>query len=131
MSHKILLLLIVVLLPMSVNAESYLCITEHSAGFIYDKNTKEWESAEFKADSKYIVSRSDGDIIPWSVVKHGKNLIMDLCTEDFENGYLKCDKFTMGKENMRFILVNTYGFVIHGNEGEDTPNMEIGKCSRL
>ena len=49
-------MLLDLLLPVSVGAESYLCIAELSAGFIYEENTKEWEAVTGKGEDKFVVS---------------------------------------------------------------------------
>jgi hypothetical protein len=41
---------------------------------------------------------------------------------------------SFNKKNLRYMLIYELGYVsggIVGNEGGDTPNMEIGKCSPM
>ena len=145
MSCLLLLLMIVLLLPMSVSAESFLCTAEHAAGFGFNENTKEWESFKFETDSKYVVSRTDKNdkFYKWKVVQHRNNRHLLQCENDFtEHGYLLCGKynlykFDMNKESMRFLMVYHGGYAVpqayidDGKEGGDTPFMEIGECSPL
>jgi len=142
------LMLITVLPSIPVNAESYLCITEHSTGFKYNKNTKEWASVKFKTDSKYIVSRAPNNKLyedyKWVVQKHGTKSIPIWCEKDFsDNGFISCadiigmTEFEMNNESLRFHTFYSVGYVLtqkqidESADGGDTPNIEIGKCSRL
>jgi hypothetical protein len=36
---------------------SYLCVADMATGFMFDKSRKQWYSANFKADGKYLVSK--------------------------------------------------------------------------
>jgi hypothetical protein len=68
---------------------SYLCVAENAVGFSFDENTKNWGRANFKTESKYVLSRQSGEKKGWEVItpanktrnyeinslycKHGKN----------------------------------------------------------
>lgn len=117
------------------DATSYLCIAEKGSGFKFNTSNQTWEHARFNvSESKYILSKSQG-VWTWKRVgqKHGIT-----CSENFnESGYMHCtsfDQVTMNRKTLRFLLVYPVGYVnvgIAGKEGEDTPSMEIGKCSSL
>lgn len=122
-------------------AEQYLCVAEHSTGFSYNKVTKEWENANFKADEKYVIAKADGTKHAWQVTEIGKTSPSFRCESDFtEYGYLSCPgiggDFNFNKKNGRFLfsyLIGYYTVIPEVNqgkdEGSDTPLIGIGKCS--
>jgi hypothetical protein len=66
-------------------ADSYLCITEQSSGFAYDKARQQWRTAQFTAGKKYVIRRGTKDTTAaWSVWKFGDDNIPDeRCEQDF------------------------------------------------
>ena len=123
-------------------AEQYLCIAEHSAGFSYDKVTKEWKNSTFKVSSKYLISKADGTKNAWHITEIGETFPLFRCESDFdEYGYLDCSdsvnsKFYFNKNNGRYLASYPLGYYIvlpglnkFTDETSDTPNLEIGKCS--
>lgn len=127
----------------AAQAESYLCVADKSAGFYFDKQSKTWDTTTFKAGQKYLVVRgkAEGDssgAAAWLVKEVGEESAAAVCDRDFnEYGYLHCSgfhEFRMNRKNGRFLMAYFIGYVsagIVGKEGEDTPNMAIGKCSRI
>ena len=118
-------------------SEGYVCIGDKSTGFRYDKSSKSWITSTFNvSDSKYTLTLSNGQ---WKWNKLGeKSSLPSDCGKFNEYGYLHCSpllkKLTFNKKNLRYMLIYDVGYVnggLFGNEGEDTPNMEIGKCSPL
>jgi hypothetical protein len=50
----------------SAHADGWLCVSDKSTGFSYDKFTKSWNISNFHADNKYIVRRPNAkDIKTW------------------------------------------------------------------
>lgn len=126
---------------MLANAESYLCVGDEAAGFVYNKKSKEWKSATFFADKKkWIISKEDENSTSWKVTEAGEKVSLIKCVGGFnEIGNLICSgwaNFRFSKNNMRFIYVNQTGFwnvgQFEGNlgkEGSDYPVMIIGRCN--
>ena len=139
---KSIILILSVLIFISVNpligyAEQYLCVEEYSAGFIYDKKSKEWRTATFKATDKYIISVDDTlKISEFIVKKVGKTGVAFYCNDGFKDGRMCCQdfwspapsEFCFNRNNGRFISTDTYGYYMD-DSNNDTPHIEIGKCS--
>ena len=87
------------------------------------------------------VTKSKSKEYAWEVKKLGDSFVVAYCKYDFsEYGALACEsiyEFRMNNKNLRFIRVYPLGYWtdnVKGNpskEGEDTPYIEIGKCSPL
>jgi hypothetical protein len=131
-------------LPLSVAAaDSYLCVSDMVTGFAFNKETKQWEIARFKANEKFVVTRSKGSMFVWEVRRTGLNAPVSYCQEDFTaSGYLICkgfDSFFMNRKTLRFLTIYTMGYwddvfdekTEIFKEGANTPNMKIGKCTPL
>jgi len=149
MNQLSLLLLVAVLLPMSVNAGSFLCITEATGGVSYNKRQKQWEGSGFTADGKYIIKESTFETEKWKleVRKLGspdgpENQPDFVCREGFSNsGLLEClgflSRFNMTKDNLRFQIESGGGFLLIGSvDGMTDDNagdgfIQIGKCSQI
>ncbi len=148
MKKQFLLLLAAILLPLSVSAESYLCIAEHAAGFEYDKNTKEWAPVLITTYSKFTVSKITEDnkfygAAKWEVIMYGNNKFITYCKDDFDKHLLHCKlnfhgrDFKMNKDSMRFRIFLDRGYVVSqeyidkGSEGLYRPRIFIGKCGQL
>ncbi len=130
--------------------ESYVCIADLSTGFKLNTITKQWETANFRTDNKYLISREKRGNMNWvwKGKKFGEEYSDFFCEEDFnDHGYLTCSgivgKFIMNKTNLRYSLYTHIGFVTANimndkgemvnkeSDGADTPYMEIGKCSSM
>ena len=124
-------------------ADSYLCVADASAGFVYRKSRDTWEPATLNTTAKYLVSkRSDGGA-GWEVKPIGGETPVSFCEGGFtEAGLLYCrgfPDFYFNKNNGRYMAVLTFGYWTDGLKtssgymmpGETTPGTEIGKCSPL
>jgi hypothetical protein len=136
------LALVCTFLPTAVFAESYLCISDLVTGFSFDEQHKKWEIGRFKAEDKYIVTRSTGELSKWEVKETGQSIPNAFCAEDFTvHGGLRCNglvEFRMNKNNLRFVLTYLIGFWsdnipgapdLYFKEGENTPFLARGRCS--
>ena len=130
------LLLLLTLGSSVVSAESYLCIPDRSTGFAYNKNTKIWYTTSFNvSDKKYLLSISDGKW-KWKTIGDSEFSYLP-CGEFNEYGYISCldlMQVTFNRKNLRFLLTYNIGYTnygIAGNEGDDEPHMEIGRCSKI
>lgn len=140
-----LVILLVCLISTVASADaSYLCIGEHATGFEFDQKKKEWQVAKFKTQ-KLIVKKDPPGKGPWKVyvfgnntpeVECGNDFIVDttlICTEGFGT------EFRMNKKNNRFLYFFYFGYWTDDKrrnkdisvEGEDTPAIEIGKCTEF
>jgi hypothetical protein len=140
-------LLIIVLLPMSVSAEPYLCLAEVAGGVSYDRQQKQWKGTSFKTDGKYIIKKSTykPDEYKLEIRVFGESEDPGskpnfLCKEAPDH-WLKCKGadatqfFEMSITNLKFQIVSGSGYLIVKSKVEDlyagTPYIEIGKCSSL
>lgn len=133
-------------------AESYLCVSDMATGFSYDKAQEVWKETSFKANEKYLVVRpSDteralvkGQPVEWVVKAMGSDSIEATCEKDFgAAGTVMCDGFSLFRFSRlrgRFLRAHLYGYYAvdpnaamgsYSAEGELTPLIEIGKCSRI
>lgn len=133
----------------AVAADSYLCISDQSTGFAFNKDTGQWKPANFTAGKKYVLSR-DGK--GWVLKEFGQANPVLRCPNDFNpSHYLGCDdgsmQFRMNSRILRYELAYLLGYYVDYNEldsslakipgatllheGDDNPAIEIGKCSPL
>jgi len=137
-------------------AEKYLCIASSSVGYSYNKAKDDWNIENFKIDDKYIVYKNNNDKYATWRVKLFDESHVATCKNDFSAiGKLYCSgayKFQMNKHNGRFILSYMHGYWddglndfikktdkselnpfydVVGEEGENTPFLQIGKCTSL
>ena len=133
-----------VLLAEASAIDSYLCVSEISTGFRYNKALDKWEIVNFIVDvNKFIVSRSMDKNIAWEVNRKGESSEYSICKKDFdEYGFLYCESniiFKMNRVNLRFINIDPTGYynsksendqnVMLFKDGSSTPYIEIGRCS--
>ena len=123
--------------------EAYICIPIASGGVRFDEATKRWLGTSLKTnDEKYIVRQPkvdekkyapDAKWAVFSYFKPEKQYIRSMCEGDFyPNGLLRCGPFEMNRVNLRFLNIESMGYVtVLGSEGSDTPNIEIGMCSPI
>jgi len=142
---KLALLLVIILFPtISYAADSYLCIADKATGFHYYKEMGIWDLAKFRADEKYLFSKSETvhvitkkPLIKWDLKEIGKENSLFTGCEDFfsADGTIQCDglqhKFIMNKNTLRFILIYFYGYWDGVDNNDNNPGLLIGKCSPL
>lgn len=106
---------------------------------VYAAAEKTWRSTTFRAESKYVVSKSDRAGEAFEVKRIGQSFAGYRCKQSFnEYGYLECDglgQFAFNKRNGRFLVTYTIAYMNVGigpeltDANSDTPSIEIGKCS--
>ncbi|HKF95788.1 MAG TPA: hypothetical protein VKB96_14585 [Gammaproteobacteria bacterium] len=75
----------------NAHAAQYLCVTEKSVGFAYDKVTKTWDNANFTTDAKYLVSESNDPKYAYQLTRIGNKDPLASCKQGFnEYGYIFC-----------------------------------------
>lgn len=131
------------LMPEAAQAESWLCIADMSTGFSFDRGTRQWSVAKFNVtDSRYLISSQDNKDYPYRVTKFGSNDPVGICKGGLTaETFLSCNflgnRFSFNSKTMRYMLSYDVGYVNPTpgvndmKEGDDTPFMEIGRCSRL
>ncbi|GLJ00477.1 hypothetical protein Sbs19_42950 [Sphingobium sp. BS19] len=116
-----------------------------ATGFKYDIASKRWQNARFNAsEQRLIIKPSTNPAWQYVVVEFGKpEGFPEATCKQLPNkyGFLFCDgifgDFKFNTLNLRYIRSYLAGYVeITPNnrlseEGGDTPNIEIGKCSQL
>ena len=150
MKHLILFLLCLLSAGSAVAQDSYLCIADHSTGFAFDKNSKQWSTSGFKSGNKYLISRSKQPGYVWEVKNFGETDTLAACKGDFNDvGVIYCEgfeTFRFSRRNLRFLSIYALGYWNDSvnssgdkksdidrmfEEGKNTPGMSIGKCSPL
>ena len=122
-------------------AEKYICTSEKTIGFKYNKTSKEWQAASF-SEHKYVISKPEDAKAEFVVTEIGSSYPLATCKYPIqkEYGWLNCESgfsdFRFNKINGRFMRSFMSGYIsvlpsINGqtDETSDTPSMEIGKCS--
>lgn len=118
--------------------ETYLCISELSSGFAFDKGSRQWKHARFEVKGeKYLLSNKSGRW-KWKTFGEDDNQAKD-CGSFSSYGYINCQIYfgtvTFSKQNMRFLKSYLAGYTsagVAGNEdGGDEPHLTIGTCSTL
>ena len=72
------------LLSVSASASiSYLCVTDMDTGFAFDKDRQQWHSVDFRAESKFVVSKTTTGAHAWEVKQVGYEIPFIVCTQDF------------------------------------------------
>lgn len=126
-------------------AQGLICSTEFAAGLSFNKSSKKWESTTFRAESKFVVVRSESPYWNWEVRALGSKSPVAICKDDFsEREQLMCaglgKEFYFNKGSMRFLLLYMAGFwneeslkgAMPGHsEGDDTPSISGGFCTSL
>lgn len=129
----------------SALAQSYVCAVDAATGFAYDKATRQWKSADFKPDSKYVISRTKEQSHAWQVTETGASVPTAFCEKGFtDDGELGCSglgyEFFFNRKSMRFLKAYMIGYWNEESmraispkrrEGDDTPALLIGRCTSL
>ena len=161
MSATIAALLVIPILSVAfsraASADGWICIPDRATGVIFDKGTGSWHEARFGVYGKRYIIRhlTDAERRGWELTlgpqdhsplqfEFGEVGSHDLepCIYDHvdKNGNhtLICGlslaerHIQFSPQTLRFQYVYLVGYVLPGNvEGEDTPYIEIGKCSPI
>jgi hypothetical protein len=143
MKRLLLAALLVSATNVGASAESYVCVADHSTGFKWNGNS--WEPARFSVDrKKYVVTDATDDARAAGhthIVKEiSSNRIVHRCTrKTLPDGkpslQMPCGGmgygFVFNFETLRFDEIYTYGYVEADDSNDNTPQMTIGKCTKL
>jgi len=134
---------------------SYFCASEFSAGIDFDITTKKWGSKRFQASSKFILRVSHGrhriqralqdetvtDYLA-TITQMGANFAAP-CTTAADHKFVgresdhafACQTFyteyRFNLRTMRFLAGYFGGFVDGKDDGNDTPAMSAGTCTKI
>ena len=120
-----------------MSQSTYLCIPTAMTGFKFNKSTKKWYQTQFDAEGrKFTLSKStDGE---WKWRNLAYENVFTKCSNFNDSGSLFCNNIydvVFNKKNMRYQLYYPFGYINGGldnsKEGEDSPAIEIGKCSPI
>ena len=118
-----------------VLADQYLCTADLVTGFTWNEKDGRWKSTNFNVENEnYLVSSIEPNTGGHYVVKKlGDRRIIATCERGFDaNGLLDCRDFVvfrMNKEAGRYLLVYPSGYVEGYDNNDNTPFIEIGKCT--
>jgi len=115
--------------------KKYLCVSELSTGFSYEKKTKKWVQTKFITENeKYILQENKGAFS----AKHFDGLANSSCDNLNANGFLNCNigdtQFFFNINSKRFQVYVKLGYVGTSkslNEYGYTPSLTIGTCTQL
>jgi hypothetical protein len=124
------------------SAAQWICLTEQSTGFYFDTALKLWKPTNFRSESKFVVKNSTLTGYKYDIKKVGQEFPIASCKDDFfASTFLHCSgiggSFKFNKVTLRFQNVYEMGYfnptpgLNNAKEGEDTPAIEIGKCSEF
>jgi hypothetical protein len=136
--RAIVLAILLLLSPTAIHAASYLCVSDMATGFAYDKQHFAWRPQTLRATAKYVITRSEVNQ-KWIVRETGQTLSDAVCEGDItEYGTLRCEgiiEFRMNTKSLRFVTAYLFGYWsdnipgLPDKEGDNTPSIEIGKCT--
>ena len=110
--HSILLIFSAIASTSVLASDSYLCVADMTTGFAFDKNTRQWQSAIFHSDKKFIVSNANAKPFVWIVKEVGSSIPGAGCKEDFnEIGNLWCNgafEFRFNRNRLRFLYIHPH-----------------------
>lgn len=122
--------------------QPWLCVPDQAVGFAFEPSSKSWAQRRFRvSDDKYLIRGSErtnafGGKARWEISKFGNQEPLFLCYTDPSFPLLDCSQynntFILNKNTMRFQYYFS-GSYLRGFDkaDEDTPYIEIGKCSPL
>jgi hypothetical protein len=137
---------------------AYFCTVEFSGGLAYNQTTKRWQSTTFRPDRKFVVrlkfiGTKQEELVPGVNVKvtvssydititpAGMPNAMPCLSEDggdaqmLDGPHVECltgaMEYRFNFQNNRFLQAYMVGYVEGKDEGEDTPSMSGGTCTRI
>lgn len=117
---------------MAYAQEGYLCVSEAAGGVSYDSSTKKWRGTVFRNDEeKFLIIKKENK---WAMKEFGKSFESE-CTQPNEFGVMSCNKilgdFNFSTKTRRYLSTYIAGYIDGSNNNENTPNIQIGICSKL
>ena len=118
-----------------IEQKKWLCIADMTTGFAFENG--KWARVDFLTeDNRFIVSRKQvvgSTKVRYHVTKFGEKFGRQ-CDPDFPNeqGFLFCEgvaNFKINTNTGRYMRVYPFGFIDGIDNNNNTPLIEIGKCS--
>ena len=114
-----------------VLAANYVCAADQTVGFFFNQSTNRWQTEVFNVkEEKYTLTTEDGHRV-WK--KLGDPLPMRWCREN--ETFIECDigvmRVSLNKKNLRYQIIYEAGYVDGRDSPEDTPFIQIGRCSSM
>jgi hypothetical protein len=121
--------------------DKWLCIADAATGFKY--NNGSWPSANFFVkEDRYLVSKKpyggDEKDLRYAVTRFGDKSPEAYCDKDSPNSlsWIFCDRigfilFKININNLRYLKADLFGYAGGTDQNENSPHIEIGKCSKL
>ena len=131
------LLLLFLLFPTLLFAESYLCIAEAAGGVRYLSSPKKYESERFVTERKIIFKKEQDN---WTVKEFGNTPeSAQQCDDQIVGGKISgvvCNVFggdyILNFKALRYRYIHLIGWLPPPDGGvTDTPFIEVGKCSSI
>jgi hypothetical protein len=122
---------------------AYLCITDVSAGMVFDRDVGNWREATFKTGKKYVFRKTPAEDPKtegrWALFRFSQTspwLVCPAYVSPNEDRKVICqtsfDKFLFNKQSLRFQYYYDGSYVDpSGADDTDTPFINIGTCSPL
>ena len=110
--------------------QGLICMVDHIVGFQSSGDSGSWKAQSYKLDIKYVITKNSDT---YDLKYFGKT--QPLCKSDKiadkTRIVFKCfhGHFLLNKDSGRFIKTYTYGYIEEINEGNQFPNLQIGRCS--
>lgn len=132
----LLYIFIFMILSSPAYAENYLCVGEKATGFQYKDGSKDWIERSFNPDDPFIIQSLSNTTEIYSVKQTGHRYPIAFCASGFnENDVMDCSgqsiHILFDRENLRYqkYFYGSYVRVYRNYPKDDTPSIEIGKCT--
>ena len=132
------------LLSFPASAQPLVCVTEMTAGIVFDRASGRWRPGTGNSGTRYVVRESKDSRSKYEVLETGSTTVIGFCKEAGKNGWISClahgGEFFFSVTDMRFLRTYTVGywnekslrsFNPNRSEGTDTPFVEAGTCAAL
>jgi hypothetical protein len=133
---KILTLMLAITITSAYSQDkTYLCVSELSTGFSYEKKIKKWVQTKFITENeKYVLKQTKGTFS----AKHFDGLTNSSCENSNANGFLNCKigdtELFFNTNTKRFQVYVKLGYVGASKSTDEfgyTPSLTIGTCTEL
>lgn len=133
---KILTLMLAITITSSfAQDKTYLCVSELSTGFSYEKKMKKWVQSKFIIENeKYVLKETKGTFS----AKQFDGLTNSICENLNANGFLNCkigeSELFFNINSKRFQVYVKQGYVGTSKSTDEygfTPSLTIGSCTQI
>jgi hypothetical protein len=130
------IVLALLLAPVEASAaDTYLCESSNSTGFVYDKHNNKWIATSVELHHKYILKRRYSS---WTWVDFEDQNSAVYCKEPLAE-FVSCNRIEdvrLDIKRLRFQIIYPLGYAwgpsaADGVDGPDSPSIQIGTCKAL